>query len=128
MNYKYFTTEELHCKCGRCDATESKMNDDFMCLMDILREKVGFPLTVSSAFRCKQYNSHISTTGLNGPHTTGRAIDLLVDRENAYIVLKKALELGFTGAGIKQKGISRFIHLDNLTKIDGFPRPTIWSY
>ena len=90
-----------------------------------LRELVGLPLPVTSAARCPKHNSRVSKTGLQGPHTTGRAIDLQVDRENAYKVLKTALEMGcFTGIGIQQKGTGRFIHLDDLK--DG--RPTIWSY
>lgn len=97
---------------------------DFMDKIQQLREKVGFPLPVSSAARCPKHNSKVSKTGLQGPHTTGRAIDLQVDRKNALIVLKTALEMGcFNGIGIQQKGGGRFIHLDDIHQ-----PPTIWSY
>lgn len=130
MASKYFTDDELKCKCNNCKDKNNAnmMNDDFMQMMDNLREKCNFGLIVSSAYRCKLHNADVSSTGLNGPHTTGRAIDILIGRKNAYIVLKNALELGFTGIGIKQTGDTRFIHLDNLTQYDGFPRPTLWSY
>jgi hypothetical protein len=36
--------------------------------------------------------------------------------------LRLALELGFTGIGVQQKGTGRFIHLD-LRAV-----PAIWSY
>ena len=98
---------------------------DFMDKVEQLRLAVPFPLPVSSAARCPKHNASVSSTGSTGPHTTGRAIDLQVDRKNAYIVLKAALESNlFTGIGIQQKGGGRFIHLDDLE----LNRPTIWSY
>lgn len=97
----------------------------FMEKIEELRVRVGFSLPVTSAARCPTHNNKTSKTGLQGPHTTGMAIDLGVDRKNAYIVLKTALEMGcFTGIGVNQKGSGRFIHLDTIQ--DG--RPTIWSY
>jgi zinc D-Ala-D-Ala carboxypeptidase len=97
--------------------------------MDILRCTVGFPLVVSSGYRCPSYNASISKTGTRGPHTTGRAIDLLVTSEDALTVVGEAYNLGFTGIGVSQKGDhkKRFIHLDDLSSPE-FPRPTIFSY
>lgn len=103
------------------------MDDEFMELMDEMREELGFPFIVSSAYRCPDHNDAISTTGRDGPHTTGRAIDIAVDRENAYLLLALAFAKGFTGIGVKQKGSGRFIHLDTLTPEESL-RPTIWSY
>jgi uncharacterized protein YcbK (DUF882 family) len=101
-------------------------NKEFMDKVEMLRNMVSFSLPVTSAARCAKHNASVSSTGSTGPHTTGRAIDLQVSRENAYIVLKMALETNlFTGIGIQQKGGARFIHLDDLT---GVGRPTVWSY
>lgn len=97
---------------------------DFLDRVQRLRNKCGFPLGVTSWYRSPAYNAKVSSTGTNGPHTTGRAVDLNVSRKNAYIVLKCAFEIGFTGIGVNQKGDGRFIHLDDLE--DG--RPTCWSY
>jgi hypothetical protein len=71
----------------------------------------------------------VSTTGFDGPHTTGKAADILVYGEDALLLLKLALARGFTGIGISQKGDihSRFIHLDILAQPD-YPRPFLWSY
>ena len=116
-----FTNAELVCKCG-CGMLPKK---DFIDKIQKLRELVGFTLPVSSAARCPKHNSKVSQTGLQGPHTTGRAIDLQVSHENAYNVLKTALAMGcFTGVGIQQKGQGRFIHLDDLQT----NRPALWSY
>jgi uncharacterized protein YcbK (DUF882 family) len=124
MNWAYFTKDEFKCKhCG-----ENEMSDEFITKLDKLRSNCGFPLIVTSGYRCPTHNQAVSTTGPNGPHTTGRAVDLGVSRHRAYDVLAHALNLGFTGIGIKQKGPSRFIHLDDLEEPDHAPRPTVWSY
>ena len=49
----------------------------------------------------------------------------------AFEIVKLAMELGFTGIGVKQNGIhaKRFIHLDTMPKKSiTSPRPWIWSY
>jgi uncharacterized protein YcbK (DUF882 family) len=102
--------------------------EDFMERIEKLRIRYGKPMRVTSAARCPEYNAAVSSTGGKGPHTTGRAIDIGVDRGDAYMVLKLALEAGFTGIGVAQKGSGRFMHLDDLLNDEGQPRPTIWSY
>jgi zinc D-Ala-D-Ala carboxypeptidase len=121
---RYFKPEEFKCK--HCGA--NKMDRAFLVLLDELRHQCGFPLTVTSGYRCPVHNQKVSSTGADGPHTTGRAVDIGVSRHRAYDVLRHAMALGFTGIGIQQKGASRFIHLDTLTEPDHAPRPTVWSY
>ena len=98
--------------------------------VETLRVKLDRPLRVSSAARCPEHNARVSSTGLTGPHTTGRAIDLLCSGLNAFEVVMLAQQMGFTGIGVSQKGehLSRFLHLDDLTNETGQPRPWIWSY
>lgn len=94
-----------------------------MARIQMLRDAYGKPLGVSSAARCPTHNAKVSKTGLTGPHTTGRAVDLSVDRADAYRVLALALSMGFTGIGVQQKGDGRFIHLDDLPGAN-----RLWSY
>ena len=117
------TDPKLTCGCG-CGFVPTRT---FMEKVEELRVRVGFPLPVTSGGRCPTYNAQVSSTGRTGPHTTGMAIDLGVDRGKAYLVLKEALQMGFTGIGVAQRGNSRFLHLDTITIAAG-PRPTIWSY
>lgn len=124
MTLRYFTRAEFKCK--HCGA--EKMDDGFLWLLDELRHRCGFPLLVHSGYRCPVHNQAVSTTGPSGPHTTGHASDIGVDRQRAVSLLRHALGLPFTGIGIKQHGATRFIHLDNLTEPEHSPRPTIWSY
>ena len=121
--YPNFSKEEMACKCGCGGLPEHS----FMRRLQALRDTVGFPLPVTSGFRCPEYNNQVSSTGRHGPHTTGRAVDLGVSRRKAYEVVDECFGLGFTGIGVAQKGGGRFVHLDDL-EIPAYPRPTIWSY
>ena len=120
MKY-YFTRKELECKhCG-----EYHFNKDTLLRLNSVREDVGFPMIVSSGYRCEEYNIKIGATQT---HATGQAIDIACARGEAFKILKAALNNGFTGIGISQKGKARFIHLDDLTGTDRVLRPTLWSY
>ncbi len=119
-----FSEKEMSCKhCGIQD-----MKIDFMNSLQELRRLFGKPLVISSAYRCPEYNNKISSSGLKGPHTTGKAVDILIFGKEAYNLLNLAIDLGFTGIGVNQKGNikQRFIHLDTIN--DELIRPNIWSY
>ena len=120
----HFHKAELACKCG-CGMLPEQ---DFMDKIEELRVACGFALIVTSAARCPDHNDKVSGTGRSGPHTTGRAIDLAVDRGKAYLITAMAIKRGFSGLGFKQKGEGRFLHLDDLPNAPGQPRPVIWSY
>ncbi len=124
MKWRYFKREDFSCKhCG-----ENKIDDAFVTMLDALRHKVGFPLVVTSGYRCPAYNMKVSSTGPDGPHPTGKASDVLVSRQRAYVLVHEAMNMGFTGIGVQQKGANRYIHLDTLPNAEGQPRPTLWSY
>lgn len=126
--WEYFSYERdkmLGCPC--CGA--EMMNDEFMQRLDRLRDLVGFPLRITSGYRCPVYNDKIAASGRGGPHTTGRAVDLLISGGRAWELVGEAIKHGFTGVGVKQKGphAGRFIHLDDLAAPE-FPRPVLFSY
>ena len=118
--YKYFKDSELACQhCGK-----QGMDPDFMWIVEELREHLGFPFVVNSAYRCPEHPIEARKKTV-GPHQQGRAMDIKVSGERAYRLLEAALEAGMTGIGVKQKGNSRYLHIDNC---EGPLRPTIWSY
>jgi len=119
----YFTSEEMACSHTGLE----KMDAQFMDMLTELRVAYAKPLRVTSAYRDVTHPIE-ARKSKGGAHTTGRAVDLAVDRADAHEVLRLALEIGFTGIGVQQKGTGRFIHLDNLESESGFVRPTIWSY
>ena len=117
-----FTEAEFKCShTGKC-----RMHAGFMDRLQRLRTRYGKPMVITSGYRDATHPIEARKAS-PGAHATGRAADIAVDRGDAYELLKLALELGFTGIGINQKGSGRFIHLDDLPGGDHL-RPTIWSY
>ena len=124
MAWKYFSRAEFACKGANCCNGSNLIDDKLIDVLDDLRERLGFPMPVTSGYRCPAHNQKVSTTGPAGPHTTGLAADIGVDREKAVTLLAAALQMPFTGIGINQKGGARFIHLDIVPR----PNRTCWSY
>lgn len=124
---RYFKSSEFDQK--GLPGSGGKMNQAFLVHLDELRHRCGFPFKITSGYRSPEYNAKVSSSGLKGAHTTGKAADIAVSHEQAFKVVSEAVKMGvFTGIGINQKGNGRFIHLDTCTKEDGLPRPAIWSY
>lgn len=124
-DWKYFTERELQCRgSGECN-----MDEGFMEKLILLREDFGKPLVVTSGYRSKDYNISINGSQ-NSAHLYGRAVDVLINGTEAYRLVKMALDRGFTGLGVSQKGAmqGRFIHLDDMPSSDKHTRPLIWSY
>ena len=114
-------------RCSHCGA--KRMQPHFMEHIIVLRELLGFPFVVTSAYRCPDHPIEAAKEA-PGAHTTGMAIDIQVYGNNAHRLLDAALRAGFSGIGISQKGdhSTRFIHLDKIGSLEGRPRPTVWSY
>ena len=115
-----FKPEEF--KCSHCQALN--IHSDIMDLLQEARNELG-PLSITSGYRCGIHNAQVSKTGIEGPHTTGKAVDISV-RDSQH---RKQLITYFapivTGLGIAKS----FIHIDLLTADDGFEvRPNCWVY
>ena len=119
----YFTSEEMKCSHTGLE----KMDAEFMEMLTELRVAYAKPMLVTSAYRDATHPIEAKKTK-PGAHATGKAADIAVERGEAYEVLKLALEIGFTGIGVAQKGSGRFLHLDICNSDDGMIRPTVWSY
>ena len=119
--FNKLTDLKLACSC--CDAYG--MDDGFLLLLDNIREDVGEPLTITSGYRCADYNDRISSTGREGPHTSGQAVDIACNNS--------ALRMKIVSAALGQKvgriGIAKsFVHIDSLDEYDNFPENKIWVY
>lgn len=116
---KHFKHEEF------ADATEEwsglKMNIEFVKILDVLREKCGFPLKITSGYRTPGHNAEVG--GVEGSaHETGVACDIAVGNGSERdAILKHSYALG-----IKRRGIGQtLIHLDlDYTK----PQDVCWVY
>ena len=117
---KNFTEDELACNCG-CGQNECK--DQMVSLLQKLRDDVGFPIRLSSAYRCESWNKEVGGHP-NSAHKEGLAVDVLCRGEKALQIVESAIKLGFTGVGISQKHGQRFVHLD----VKHTPSKRLWSY
>ena len=107
-----------------------RMVPAFLDRLQALRLSFQRPIVLTSAYRSPEHNLKVSTTGAAGPHTTGRAVDVLISGVGALDLVAMAWGHGFTGIGLKQHGQhdKRFLHLDDLTPGPDRPRPWIWTY
>lgn len=121
---KYFSYDEMKCKCG-CD--QAPMDQNFMLMLDSIREHYGKPIIISSGYRCPAHPIE-AKKAKPGAHATGKAADLAVSGGDALGILGLALLSDIRRVGVQQKGEGRFIHLDICDEEDGFPTPALWSY
>jgi hypothetical protein len=130
-----FSTAEMHCQCSY-NCGQDEMNDEFMRMLQQLREEAGFAFRISSGRRCQLHNQDISSLKTKaGIHTFGRACDILTGHINTGKVLnlvKLAQNIGFTGLGLNFRGNrkSRFLHVDSRdsSMASPFNQPAIWTY
>ena len=96
-------------------------------LLDLLqkaRNELG-PLTITSAYRCPDHNSKVSSTGLSGPHTSGYAVDIHISNSQHRKEIISYFADKVTGLGVAKT----FIHIDLLNADLGFDaRPNCWLY
>lgn len=77
-------------------------------MLDDLRERCGFPLHLTSAFRSRDYDMKKGRSG-NSLHTKGEAVDIhCTDSFKRGSIIKNSALVGFNGIGVADK----FIHLD----------------
>ena len=125
--WEHFSKDELSCTgaCPKCSGSDIHMNSEFMNKVVKLRKLCGFSFPITSAYRCPERNKEVSKTGLNGPHTTGKAIDISVRDSQHRKQLIEYFAPKVTGLGIAKS----FIHIDLLYEEDGFEmRPNSWVY
>lgn len=117
--YRYFSDKEFKNCSPSCSIND--MDKEFMDKLDILREKAGIPLVITSAYRSKEWDLSKGRSG-NGAHTKGVAVDIRCNNShNRFLILKAALEIGFKRIGIA----NTFIHVDDDSSL---PQEVIWGY
>ena len=123
--WNYFSVDELKCK----GTDECEMDEGFMEKLEALRHEFNEPMIVSSGYRHESYNQVIGGAK-NSPHLYGKAVDVVISGKSAYRLMKLAIQYGFTGIGVSQRGPheKRFLHIDTMENSDTHPRPWIWSY
>ena len=98
-NWKYFTEDELKCRhTGECN-----MDDDFMKVLEAIREECGFGFVITSAYRSPEHPIEAKKSR-PGAHASGKAVDILVHMEQAFKVVEVALK-----HGIKLKDVFQIV-------------------
>ena len=106
---------------------KNEINHKLIDKLQLLRDDLGFPLVISSGYRCSEHPIEANKSK-PGTHAEGIAVDIAVSHEKALELLYKSIAHGFKGIGVNQKGNGRFIHLD-IAEVENYsPRPHIWSY
>ena len=119
---KNFSKKELECKCGcgKCD-----MDLELLDALQALRDRLGFPLSITSGFRCEEHNKKVGGARAS-KHLKGQAVDISImtppfrnNQHNLKALLKEALKDDrINGIGVANS----FLHLDIREE------PALWSY
>ena len=89
----------------------SKMDRDFLIILDKIRADFGKPLKVNSGFRTKKHNAIVGGR-VGSSHLKGLAVDLHCNNSGDRTLLLKAIYKN----GIKRVGVAKtFMHIDTDT-------------
>lgn len=98
-----------------------KMNLAFVQLLDQLRKRCGFPITVSSGYRTPEHNQKVGGVDASA-HEEGVACDILVGSGTERMaIVKNAIAIGIGRIGVG-KGL---IHIDISFSL---PQNVMWAY
>jgi zinc D-Ala-D-Ala carboxypeptidase len=118
---KNFSSAEFVCKCGLC--SQNLINDQFLAMLQEVRDLFGKPITITSAFRCAHHQETLRRNGIEtavgkSSHETGCAADLsALDMQG----LRAAVEQVFAKHSIGYA--NKFVHVDS--RPNG---PRRWNY
>lgn len=110
----HFSEDEFWCHgsdYGQCSCNHSLYVDQRLIdLLEQLRYNVGgYPLTVNSGYRCREYNRNLEGSATNSQHCRGTAADVALPVQLSKGEFLWYIEqLPFDGVGV----YSNFIHLD----------------
>ena len=111
----FFSRNEFKCS----ETGNNEIQDEFIHALDQLRESCGFPFAITSGYRDPSHSVEAKKEKA-GQHTLGIAADIAVSGgSQRFIIVSKALELGFSGIGVART----FVHVDIRTS-----QPVLWCY
>lgn len=107
---KNFNSNEFDCKCGGlCNKT--MVDEALVEILQKIRNHFGKPITINSAYRCKQHNKNVGGAS-SSYHTIGMAADIVVKDTDPKEVAKYAESIGVLGIGLYET----FVHIDTRSK------------
>lgn len=113
---RYFDLSEFDCSF----TGENEMDEEFLDLLDDLRDICGFPFIITSGYRSPDHPLEAKKK-IPGTHSDGIAADIEVRGGwQRGAIVQNAIELGFKGIGVSHD----FIHVDLRLSDDLI----IWTY
>ena len=100
-----FSPREIACK----GTGKIIVNGDALDRLQALRDRLGKPLIITSAYRSPQHNKRVGGAK-NSLHMQGIAFDVRMDNHDPHEFESAARAVGFTGFGYYPK--SGFMHID----------------
>jgi hypothetical protein len=100
-----FSPREIACK----GTGELLVDDQALDKLQALRNALGKPLVLTSAYRSLSHNKRVGGAK-NSRHMQGDAFDVRMDNHDPYVFESAARNVGFSGFGFYQK--SGFMHID----------------
>ena len=124
VNYKYFTEDELRCKCG---CGQCLMDNDFMTRVEFARDNCDFPWIPRSAYRCPAHDTEVKG---DGNHPTGKALDVeFHSSHELFVLVREVIQQGIRRIGIKFEQVKPtakgFLHFDT---VSFHPDEVLWGY
>jgi len=110
---KHFSPEELACR----GTGKIKIDEDALAKLEKLREMLGKPMIINSAYRSPEHNRKVGGAK-NSNHMQGVAFDVRMDNHDPEKFERLARKCGFTGFGYYPA--SGFMHIDT-------GKPRVWG-
>jgi uncharacterized protein YcbK (DUF882 family) len=101
---KNFKLYEFECNDGN---HEVKLDPEGLEKLQALRERLGRPISINSAYRTPEYNARIGGSP-KSQHKEGKAFDIVVSGMKPEQVIHLAKVVGFRGIGL----YDTFLHID----------------
>jgi zinc D-Ala-D-Ala carboxypeptidase len=107
--WKSFSPQEIACK----GTGSIAINEDALDKLQALRDKLGRPILLTSAYRSPEHNKRVGGAK-NSQHMLGIAFDVRMENQDPQKFEAAARAVGFTGFGYYPK--QGFMHIDTGAK------------
>lgn len=100
---KYFKAHEFDCPCDNCSQTFIDMH--LLEKLDALREVLGFPVKITSGYRCDHHQEQLKEMGFEtavgkSQHQEGKAADVKTGHHLGIEIEEAARSIGFKAVGV----------------------------
>jgi len=109
----HFSTREMTCRCKFPECKEQRISKDLIERIEKIREEIGNPLIITSAYRCAAHQNYLRASGANtivakkSTHEAGDAVDA-APKSGEWDTFQSVCEKHFTSIGVSNS----FLHLD----------------